>query len=141
MRYLGIDFGAKNVGIALSDVGGTLATPHDTFLNDLGLIVKIWKLSEKEGISEIIVGDTRNLAGADNKISALLDFFVADLIKITGLPVVLEKEYFTSHEAHGREGKESNNARKTTKSKTANVDSKAAAIILQRFLDKRNKRR
>ncbi len=141
MKYLGIDFGARKVGIALSDEGGTLSTPYDTFVNDLSLVGKITALCEKEVVGEIVVGDTRKPSGEENKITERLKLFVEDIIKMTHLPVILEKEYYTSVEAHGREGKESNHSRKTTKTKHVDLDSKAAAIILQRFLDKKNVRR
>jgi RNase H-fold protein (predicted Holliday junction resolvase) len=56
------------------------------------------------------------------------------------LPVYLQKEFMTTIEARGREGKEINNARKTQKEKSSQVDASAAALILQRYLDKKNQK-
>jgi RNase H-fold protein (predicted Holliday junction resolvase) len=56
------------------------------------------------------------------------------------VPVRFEKEFMTSFEAHGRQGKEVNNARQTKFAAPDNLDARAAALILQRYLDKQNKK-
>jgi RNase H-fold protein (predicted Holliday junction resolvase) len=54
------------------------------------------------------------------------------------LPVYFQKEFMTTLEARGRSGKEVNNARKNVKEKQSQADASAAALILQRYLDKKN---
>jgi len=54
------------------------------------------------------------------------------------MPVYYEKEFMTTIEARGRAGKEVNNARKVAKGKEERADASAAALILQRFLDRNN---
>lgn len=140
MKYLGIDYGTKRVGIATSDDDGVLAFPKETFIHDESLIREIQNTIEKERVGELVVGAGENLDGGDNVVTEKIKFFVASLEAATNLPVHFEKEFFTSAEAHGREGKERNNARKESFNKPKDLDASAAALILQRYLDKVNKK-
>jgi len=124
MHYLGIDFGAKRVGVAVSDGAGSIAFPRETFPNDDHLIPLLVKLIAEEKIGVIIVGDTRSHGGGDNPITAEAEAFVERLEKETKLPVERAFEAWSSIEAsrYAPKGKEHD-------------DSAAAAIILQRYLD------
>ena len=88
--------------------------------------------------STIVVGESLNLEMEKNDIEYMIEKFITTLDGEINLPIVREKEFFTSFEAHTRQGKEQNNARENKKGKTENLDSKAAAIILQRYLDRKN---
>jgi putative Holliday junction resolvase len=138
MKYLGIDYGEKRVGIALSDDGGSFAFPHTILKNSLNLITEISELSKKEGISAIVLGESHDLSGKPNKIMGSIEEFKRNLEAETELPVYFQKEFMTTVEARGREGKEVNNARKVSKGQQAAADASAAALILQRYLDKKN---
>jgi putative Holliday junction resolvase len=124
MKYLGIDYGSRYVGIAISDVGGTIAFPRGVFLNDELLLPNISDLATKENIEQIVVGDTRSHGGGENPVTAEAEQFMKDLEQETKLPVTRAFEVFTSIEAS-----------RYAPGTKQHDDSAAAAVILQRFLD------
>ena len=64
MRLLGIDYGHKKVGLALSDEGGRFAFPHNTWPNDKFLVGKIKELCARK--DWIVVGESLDLSGRPN---------------------------------------------------------------------------
>lgn len=133
MRYLGIDYGTKRVGLALSDETGTIARPFLVLKNTNNLIQDLEKIIQNERISAIVVGGSEG-----NKIEDDINEFIAQLTLTTMLPIEKITEAFTSYEAHDREGKESRNDRQNKKpEKPEDLDARAAAIILERFLNKK----
>ncbi len=102
---LGIDYGPKNMGLATSE--GFIAQP----LKVVHSVVEIKKICEEFTIEKIIVGVSEGKSGEEAK------KFGNDLQSMVGLPVEFVDETLTSHEAGNK-----NHA-------------KAAAIILQRYLD------
>ncbi|MFA7192197.1 MAG: Holliday junction resolvase RuvX [Candidatus Paceibacterota bacterium] len=138
MKYLGIDYGAKRVGVAISDDGGTMAFPHTIIANNMDLISGIKNIVEKENVTALVVGESHDLSGKPNKIMGSIETFVKNIEIECDLPVYLQKEFMTTIEARGRGGKEVNNARKTAKEKQNPADASAAALILQRYLEKKN---
>ncbi len=124
MKYLGIDFGSKRVGIAVSDDGGKLAFPHSVTQNDGKLLEKIKEIIEKEKTEQIVIGESKDFKGEPNKIMAQIEEFKKILEEKTKLRISLEPEFLTSAEAEHIQGK------------TEMHDASAAAIILQSFLDK-----
>lgn len=127
MRYLGVDYGAKRVGVAFSDEEGRVAFPHEVLPNNSNLINTLAALCRERGISEIIVGDSRDFSGAPNIIAARIELFKKEVGKATGLPVCAEPEFWSSAQAERWQGK------------TDKLDASAAAIILQSFLDREKK--
>ncbi len=138
MKHLGIDYGSKRVGVAISDEGGTLAFPKAILPNNMSLMEAIERLCNDENISAIVLGESHDLSGARNKIMGSIEEFKRNLEADTGLPVYFQSEFMTTVEARGREGKESKSARKTKKEDQSQADASAAALILQRYLDKKN---
>ena len=133
MKYLGIDYGTKRVGVAVSDETATLARPFSTLKNDALLIAELSAIVAKENIGGIVVG-----LSTGNKVEEAITDFIARLTLETMLPIERVTEAFTSYEAHGRQGKESKTARAAkTPAKPADLDAGAAAIILARFLEKK----
>src|SRR3989344_4072238 len=124
MRYLGIDFGMKRIGLAISDDAGSIAFPRETILNDEKTLEHILALIEREKVGAVVVGDTRAASGAANIASLSADLFIEELKEATPLPVHRGFEAWSSVEA----------SRYAPKGKQHD-DSAAAAIILQRFLD------
>ena len=124
MKYLGIDYGAKRIGLSVSDGQGTIAFPRDGIPNNEKAISAIETLIRAEKIEAIVVGDTRALGGSANAVTSQADEFIAKLTETTGLPLSRAFEGWSSIEAsrYAPEG-------------AAKSDSAAAAIILQRFLD------
>lgn len=135
-KYLGIDYGTKRIGLALSDESGTLAFPHSVLPNAMGVTAAIEDLIRSEKIDAIVMGESLDQAGAENPVQKQIQNFGIALERRFEVPVHFEKEFFTSAEAHGRKGKEVNNARQTSFAKPVDLDASAAALILQRYLDR-----
>lgn len=138
MRYIGIDYGAKRVGLALSDESGTLAFPYKILKNDTECINAVRNICGQEEVSAVVIGESMDLSGKPNKIMGSIEEFAKNLEAELDMPIYFQKEFMTTVEARGREGKEKNNARKVAKATQAPADASAAALILQRYLDKRN---
>ncbi len=124
MRHIGIDYGTKRIGVALSDESGTLAFPETILQNDGKAVGAIVALARERGAEDIVVGEPLPLAGGDNPLMKSINSFVDALKRFGGMRVHLEKEFLTSREAQ-----------RHTASK--HEDAAAAALILQRYLDKR----
>lgn len=138
MRHLGIDYGSKRVGIAISDEEGSFAFPYKILSNNMELVDAIHNICGTEEISAIVLGESHDLSGKPNKIMGSIEEFKRNIEAELELPVYFQKEFMTTVEARGREGKEINNAKKVGKDKQVGADASAAALILQRFLDKRH---
>ena len=136
MKRLGIDFGSKKVGIAVSDDDGRIAFPKTILKNDAALLDEVAQLCRIERIDEIVIGESLDFAGTPNVIMPAIREF-ADAIRFKAeLPVAFQKEYMTSLEARRPiDGKKDLMARKVKQEKMGNVDASAAALILQRYLD------
>jgi putative Holliday junction resolvase len=124
MKYMGIDYGSKRVGVAVSDANGTIAFPRGTLANDATLMAMLSDTVKNEKIERIIVGDTRSHGGGSNPITPEAEKFTEELARLTGLSVSRAFEVFSSIEA----------SRYAPETKQHD-DAAAAAIILQRFLD------
>lgn len=124
MRYLGIDYGKKRVGLAVSDETGTMAFPREVIKNDGQLLAQLEALVEKEGIGAIVIGHSKTPAGVDNPLQADITELVTDLTLHVGVPVHLEPEQFSTQAAIAEQGR------------TELTDASAAAVILNRFLEK-----
>ena len=133
MRYLGIDYGSKKIGLALSDDAGTMGFPHDIILNTPRLIDELCALIAKEHIGAVVIGESRNLAGGENAIAKDARALGEQLTERGGVPVFYESEVFTSAEARRAPGKEE----KTRAAKLrVDIDASAAALILTSYLSR-----
>ena len=142
-RFLGIDYGTKRIGVATSDENGVLAFPKEIILNDANTFKKIGEIIKKENISEIVIGESVDFSGKLNALSGRLEIFILELQEKFTLPIHKQKEFLTSVEARkSGENKSSLNSpqshSKLKQIKSGRVDASAAALILQRYLDKRN---
>lgn len=124
MRLLGIDYGTKRVGVALSDDKGLMAFPKAVFPNDNYLFTEIKNLVKANGIETIVVGESRDYQMAENPIMRKVKPFVEELKRDLGVVVVYEPELLTSHQAAHFQGK------------TDMIDASAASIILQSYIDR-----
>jgi len=122
MRFLGIDYGRKRVGVALSDETGTLAFPHSVLANNDTLVERLAELVTKQQVGTIVIGHSKDKTGHDNPVQTAITELVADLTLATGLPVALEPEQYSTQEALREQGR------------TAKTDAAAAAIILNSYL-------
>lgn len=126
MKYLGIDYGTKRVGLATSDDGGTMAFPLRVLLNSRSLVAHIAKICRDEHIDTIVMGDSLNFQNKPNKIMDEIRPFAEELKRATLLPLVFMNEVLSSQEAMHLQGDNVKN------------DASAAAIVLQSYLDKIN---
>lgn len=124
MKTLGIDYGTKRVGIALSDDTNTLAFPKAVLKNSHTLMGEVQNTVKNNNVGQIVIGQSLKLSGEENVLMDSIRLFVTSLEKETGLTVHLEPEFLTSAEA------------RKSGVPQALVDASAAALILQRFLDK-----
>ncbi len=142
MKFLGIDFGSKKIGLALSDESGVLAFPKEVILNDDQVILTIKKICQEEDVANIVLGESHDLSGEPNKIMAAINSFKDNLADATELPISLEKEFMTSLEARrmpgfGGESKRNPDRKRALIKDKKIFDASAAALILQRFLDRK----
>ena len=68
MRYLGIDYGSKRVGLATSDEDGVFAFPYKVLKNDMALVDTVHNICGEEDISAIVIGESTDASGSPNKI-------------------------------------------------------------------------
>jgi len=134
-KLIGIDYGEKKVGIAVSDDDGTVAFPKEIVKNDGELVNHIADLAEKENISRIVVGQSINYQGKDNPIMEQIYQFKKALHDRLSIPINFETEFLTSAEAK-RRPQEADLPRSRKPKLRRLVDAQAAAIILQSFIDK-----
>ncbi len=124
MRFLGIDYGTKRVGIAISDDDGKIAFPNDTLQNGRNLNDKIIKLCKDRDIGTVVIGESNNFQGKENPIMGEVKKLAEFLKSETKLPVIMEPEFLTSAQASRIQGE------------VEGIDASAAAIILQSYLEK-----
>ena len=146
MRYMGIDYGEKRIGIALSDEKGKMAFAYGVIANrgTEKVSAEIKKICAENSVGKIVLGKSLNYKGELNPIMAEIDPFKTVLEKETSLPVIYENETLTSAEARRPlEGLRKRPAvlskrKSPEKEKKAGmkVDASAAALILRNYLDK-----
>lgn len=123
MRILGIDYGTKRIGVAVSDETRTIATPVSVVrAGDLALR-EVIEIARQYEVQEIVIGESRDYRQQPNAIFEEADAFKKELEK-AGFTVHLELEFMTSVQAERWQGKNDK------------VDASAAAIILQSYLDR-----
>jgi putative holliday junction resolvase len=140
VRVLGVDFGGRRVGLALSDASATLATPWKTLqissardAEDQVAATAAALAGDEDGLEAIVVGLPMRLDGSPNAQTAPARAFAGALASRTGIPVVLQDERLSSHEAETRLSTREKDWRK----RKALLDAAAAAVILQDYLDAR----
>lgn len=143
MKFLGIDYGTKRIGLAISDDGGRLAFPKEIILNDSEVFKNVGAILKKEKIEEIVVGESVDFSGKLNALSVRIEEFILELQKNFKLPISKQKEFLTSVEARNSKNTKETLTQKQSHSrlkdkKRGHIDASAAALILQRYLDKRN---
>lgn len=133
MRYLGIDYGSKNVGLALSDEAGVMGFPHNIIPNTPRLADDLCALLAKEDVGAVVIGESRNLAGGDNPIAKNAHMLGSALTSRAGVPVFYESEVFTTALARRAPEKE---MKSRAPKVYAHVDASAAALILTSYLSR-----
>ncbi len=125
MKILGIDYGTKRVGLALSYA--SLAEPLFILPNDAQLLEKLLEVIDKYKIEQLVLGLS------ENKMADKTKAFAQTLKKKINLPLYFYDETLSSHQV-----KEYLREQRLTSDKRP-IDHLAAAVILQNFLDDQNK--
>lgn len=126
VRYLGIDYGTKRIGVAISDEGGALAFPYVILENSKGSIGEIRTICAHESVEKIVIGESVDYKGQPNIVKKEIDKFIIELRKVVDIPLIEEREFLTTQQA------------RFYQTKKKHVDDSAAAIILQSYLDRKN---
>lgn len=132
-RVLGIDYGSKRIGLALSDPTNTLASPLPTIQNDNKAIEKILQIIKLNDVSKIVIGYPLNMDGTKSKICELVDEFIDKLSTKTGKEIIKRDERLTSYIAQ-QQIIQSVKSKKKRQDKSL-LDQFSARIILQEYLD------
>ncbi len=132
-RTLGIDFGSKRVGLALSDRLNLIASPYKTlnYISEKELIAQLKSIVYENNIEIFVLGLPINMKGEDTIQTKKVRNF-KKLLSGLGLPVIYEDERLSSISAKNSLVLQNI---KTGHNKGA-IDRTAAAIILQQYLDK-----
>ena len=140
MRIMGLDYGTKTVGVALSDPLLMTAQPYETILREnpkqlRKTVQRIEAIITAEEVSEIVLGFPKNMNNTEGERAEDTKAFQEMLERRTMLPVHLMDERLTTVEADRilEETGVAHSARKE------HIDKMAAAIILQTYLDGRNR--
>lgn len=123
MHYIGIDYGTKRVGVAISNDDNTMAFPHSVIENNGQLIEVIEKIAEQHKVKTIVIGESKDLNGKDNPLMEKINELKV-LLEARGFMIVFELEFLSSHQAAQIQGEGKMH------------DASAAAIILSSFLSK-----
>lgn len=132
-RVLALDYGTKRVGVAMSDPLRILASGVETWPNDGALLRRIARFVSDEVVTLIVVGMPYAPDGGKGAKAREVDAFIARLAGVVDVPVATWDESYTSVEAHAafRDG----GMKKKQRRDRSAVDTMAARILLQQFLD------
>ena len=134
-RILGIDYGKKRVGVAVSDPLGIFASPLET-VPTANIINYLKTYTSKEEVEKFVVGYPMNMDNRPSEAAQYVDVFLKQLKKtFPQIPVVLEDERFTSVLAF--QSLIDSGVKKMDRRDKAAVDKVSAAIILQTFMDRK----
>ena len=145
MRIVGLDVGARRIGVAISDATGVLARPLDVIQVsrlDAAAVTRVVDRirdlrDEEDGVARLVVGLPRHLDGTPNAMTESVSQFARDVADRAGLPLTLQDERLSSREAESRLARRE----KDWRVRKARLDAAAAAVILQDYLDEHAARR
>lgn len=137
LKALGIDYGAKRIGLALSDPEGRVAVPLATLTrkDDRSAAREIAAIARREEVGRLVVGEPVGLDGTRGEAAGRTRRFGERLAELTGLPVEMINESLTSVEAAGRLRAAGVDLRRNPE----RLDAVAAQILLQEALDRGNR--
>tara|TARA_B100001093_G_C26791307_1_gene999075 strand:+ start:685 stop:1128 length:444 start_codon:yes stop_codon:yes gene_type:complete len=121
-KFLAIDFGLKNLGLAISDQTNLIAIPFKT-LSEKQLLNEIIEIVESNNIYGIIIGKPYNLDGSDSKMIVNVNLFIERILRVQNFPIYLIDERLSSKQY-----------KTSTKISKKGVHEKSACLILDDFL-------
>lgn len=139
MRALGIDYGERRIGLALSDATGLLARPWKAIAGAGAPAAAAAVLQSEivalqrddDGLGAVVLGFPRRLSGESTHQTAAVSELADRLRALVNVPVVLQDERLSSHEAESRLAARERDWRK----RKQQLDAASAAVILQDYLD------
>jgi putative Holliday junction resolvase len=149
MRILGLDYGEKRIGLAITDRQNSIAMPFGMIENNDSTSENILKLIRENDIGRIVIGRPVNLSGQQGYQSEVVDSFVSDILKNYELPISIIDERFTSkissdiisgsygtqNDARNRkQNKKMPKKKKGQMRKSGTADTLSAALILGDYL-------
>lgn len=134
-RYLGLDYGEKRIGVALSDPTGFLAQPLKTihYKSTKQAIEEICRIAAENQVAGVVLGLPLNMSGGDSRKTREVREFAEKLRQKLSVPLELLDERLTTRQAHQtlrQMGKKPSRNRQI-------VDQMAAQYILQTYLDQK----
>lgn len=136
-RIIGIDFGLKRTGLAVSDPIGIFASPLDT-VQTAKIIDYLKTYAQTNTIVRFVVGMPVNMDGAPSQVAGQVEAFIRKLrTEFSAIPVETEDERFTSVLAH--RAMIDSGMKKSRRMDKAEVDKISASIILQTYLDRQKR--
>ena len=134
-RFLGIDYGSRRIGIAVSDPLGIIAQGIGVVINDPGAIDEICEYARKFDVRAVIVGMPLTLKGEKGQSALAVDKFIVKLKESLAVEILSLDERWTSATAH--ETLLTLGVKKKKRQSKETIDKMAAALILQSYLDSR----
>ncbi|MBQ3522139.1 MAG: Holliday junction resolvase RuvX [Bacteroidales bacterium] len=136
-RIIGIDYGRKRVGVAVSDPLGIFASALET-VPSAKIVEYLKNYTSKEKVERFVVGYPMNLNNKPSEAAKDVEVFLKWLKKhFPDIPVTLEDERFTSQIA--MKAMIAGGVKKSDRREKGSVDKVSAAIILQTYLDRQNR--
>jgi len=133
-RILGIDYGSVRIGLSISDPLGLIAQPIEAVKNDASLFANLGKIKARENAALIIVGMPLNLKGQKAQKAEEVQRFIERLKEELGIEILTCDERFTTAIA-GKTMLAMGTKKKERQKKDGRIDSMAAAVMLQGYLD------
>ncbi len=137
-RILGVDYGERRIGLALSDPTAMIASPLPTLARRKGKrppVAPLTRLLEEHEVEEVVIGLHLTLDGDDSDWTREVRDFAAALEERSGRPVSLQDERMTSVRAE--RAVRSLGMSKAKREQKERIDAAAAVLILQAYLDAR----
>ena len=135
-RLLGVDWGVRRIGLSLSDETQLLAQPLTTLTRRTGKrfpMARLIALMQAHAVTGAVVGLPLSASGSEGKAARAARALAGDIARLSGIPVDLWDERFTT--ARARQAVREMGG--TTRGREADVDALAATLLLQHYLDAR----
>ena len=137
-RILGIDYGEKRVGVAVSDEAAEFAFPLEVLVNDKNIFEKLKKICQEKEIKEIVLGLPLDFQGRPTHATEGAEKFKIKLEQKLNLPVIFEDEVLTTKAAERPFQKKRFDSQRVRKQKTLpKIAASAAALILKTYLQRK----
>ena len=132
MRCLGLDYGQKRIGLAISDLSNTIATTYKVLINNKSLMDNLKEIVQNEKITHIVIGLPLHMNGDKGDKALMAEALGDDLKKFLNVEILYEDERLTTVSAQRIliAGDVRRDKRK------GKIDALAATFILQKYLDK-----